>query len=99
MEAGWLILVFLFEMEMRKTNVGGTRRHERAADQTLLGSGDGATEGLFYSVSDGIYFKQMMESPSRDASFVTGLGGWGGFRINQRGCQNLQRRSAIKASG
>lgn len=60
-------------MEMRKTNcsVCGTRRHELGAAQTLLGSGDGATEGLFYSISDGIYFKLMMEFPSRDASFVT----------------------------
>lgn len=64
-------------MEMRKTNcaVCGTRRHELGADQTLLGSGDGATEGLFYSISDGIYFKLMMEAPPRDASFVTGGGG------------------------
>lgn len=61
-------------MEMRKTNcaVCGTGRHELGADQTLLGSAGGATEGLFYSISDGIYFKQMMETPSRDASFVTG---------------------------
>lgn len=52
-------------MEMSKTNcaVCGTRRHELGADQTLLGSAGGAAEGLFYSISDGIYFKQMMETP------------------------------------
>lgn len=84
----------MFETKERKTNSGvcGTIRQELAADQALLRNTDEdrAMKGLLYSVSDGIYFKQMMETPSGDASFVMGI------QNQSAWLPDFQRQSAIK---